>query len=194
VGKEPQPWVWLVGAGGPGCTLNSMGPGAQRPCRLSPGWFGPGATLMSDGLPGTARCHLEEIHSVPHRAPCPSVLPRYTGPLCEDRLWAGGGRTDRHLSSTHPGGVVILQTSLQPQSPYPSRARPPVRGGPPGASDGKRGAQRSAQLPCRKEPECTWAEGRTECWPPATSQACPGRPPRLPSDFLPQGGDGLGQG
>ena len=114
--------------------------------------------------------------------------------VCEDRLWAGGGRTDRHSSSTHPGGVVILQTSLQPQSPYSSRARPPVRGGPPGASSGKRGAQHSAQLPCRKEPEGTWAEGRTECWLPATSQACPGRPPRLPSDFLPQGGDGLGQG
>ena len=83
MGKEPQPWVWLLGGGGggvPGCALNSMGPGTQRLCRLSPGWFGRGATLISDGLPGMARCHLEEIHSVPCRAPCACVLPRYTGP------------------------------------------------------------------------------------------------------------------
>lgn len=112
MGKEPQPWVWLVRAGGPGCTLNSMGPGAQRPCRLSPGWFGRGATLMSDSLPGTARSHLEEIHSVPRRAPCPSVLPRYTGPLYEDRLWAGGGRpTDTRQAPTQEGWSSSKQAS-----------------------------------------------------------------------------------
>lgn len=119
--------------------------GALQP---GPGRFarGQGATLGSDGLPGTARRHGEEIHSVPEGLRAPASCQGTQALVCEAGIQAGGGPagetrqapTQEGWSSSKPASSLRVPTLAVPA---PGEGRT-TRG-----LSGETGAQRSAGPP-----------------------------------------------